>query len=298
MYGMLKYLDKLSLSEARIMAEGYTLGNQDSEIARLEIQATFFEPLTKQTLLNSGLKKGMSCIDIGCGSGSVTRLMAKMVGETGRVVGVDIDNRYLLYCNRSITSRQNVEFIHDDICKSRLDSKKRFDIVYSRFTFHHLTDRREAVRCMKRLTKKSGTVIIQDLDHAPGSWICYPESKVVDTLRKVYVALIKKGGGDPVAGRKLYKLMIDESLNANVECYSPCILMGREPYSSLGWQLAESIKPQILEYGLQSEQEYVKMYEGLKALARDKGSFVTYSRLFSAFGRNRENKDSLSAAPE
>ena len=268
------------------MSEGYVLGNRDSEIARLEMQATLFEFITKQTLLNAGLKKGMSCIDIGCGSGSVTRLMAKIVGQTGRVVGVDIDNRYLQYCNRSVTGRQNVEFIQDDICQTRLDSKERFDIVYSRFMFHHLTNGREAVRSMKRLAKKGGTVMIQDLDHGPGSWICYPKSKVVDTLRKVYVALIKKRGADPMAGRKLYQLMIDESFNANVECYSPCILMGQEPYSSLGWQLAESIKPQILEYGLQSEREYVKMYEGLKALAKDKDSFVTYSRLFSVFGKN------------
>ncbi|MDQ3882910.1 MAG: class I SAM-dependent methyltransferase, partial [Thermoproteota archaeon] len=127
------------------MAKGYVLGNQDNEIARLEVQATFFEPLTKQTLLNAGVKKGMSCIDIGCGSGSVTRLMAKMVGETGHVVGVDVDKRYLQYCNRSIvTSRQNIEFIYGDICNSQIDDKERFDIVYSRFTFHHLTDRRKA----------------------------------------------------------------------------------------------------------------------------------------------------------
>ncbi len=270
------------------MAGEYILGNKDSEITRLEIQATLFEPLTRQTLLNAGLKKGMSCIDIGCGSGSVTRLMANLVGKTGYVVGVDIDNRYLQYCNSNITSGQNIEFIHDDICKSQLDSEERFDIVYSRFMFHHLTDRREAVRSMKRLAKKGGTIMIQDLDHAAGSWLCYPENKAVNTLRKVYVALIKKGGGDPLAGRKLYKLLIDESLNANVECYSPCILMGQEPYSSLGWQLAESIKPQILEHRLQSEQEYVKMYQGLRTLAKDKGSFVTYSRLFSALGRKSE----------
>ncbi|MDQ3851642.1 MAG: methyltransferase domain-containing protein [Thermoproteota archaeon] len=270
------------------MAGGYILGNRDSEITRLEMQATLFEPLTKQTLLNAGLKKGMTCIDIGCGSGSVTRLMANMVGNTGRVVGVDIDSRYLQYCNRNISSRQNIEFVHDDICKSRLDSEERFDIVYSRFMFHHLTDRRQAVRSMKRLTKRGGTIMIQDLDHAAGSWLCYPENKVVNTLRKVYVALIKKGGGDPLVGRKLYKLLIDNSLNANVDCYSPCILMGREQYSSLGWQLAESIKPQILEHGLQSEQDYAKMYQGLRTLAKNKGSFVTYSRLFSAVGRNSE----------
>lgn len=268
------------------MDEGYILGNQDGEIARLQVQAAFFEPLTKQTLLNAGLKKGMRCIDIGCGSGSVTRFMADTVGEDGYVVGVDIDNRYLEYCSRSISSRQkNIEFVHDDICKSRLDTEERFDIVYSRFMFHHLTNKREAVRSMKRMAKKGGSILIQDLDHAPGSWLCYPENKFVDTLRKLYVALIKNGGGDPLAGRKLYKLLIDESLNASVDCYSPCILMGEEPYSSLGWHLAESIKPQILEQGLQNEQEYAKMYEGLKTLANQKGSFVTYSRLFSVLGR-------------
>ena len=77
------------------MDVGYILGNQDCEITRLQTQAAFFEPITKQTLLNAGLKKDMRCIDIGCGSGSVTRLMADMVGDNGYVVGVDIDNRYL-----------------------------------------------------------------------------------------------------------------------------------------------------------------------------------------------------------
>lgn len=270
------------------MDGGYILGNQDCEITRLQTQAAFFEPITKQTLLNAGLKKDMRCIDIGCGSGSVTRLMADMVGDNGYVVGVDIDNRYLQYCNRNISSRQNIEFVHDDICNSRLDINERFDIVYSRFMFHHLSNRREAVRSMKRMTKKGGTVMIQDLDHAPGSWLCYPENKAINTLRKVYVALLKKRGGDPLVGRKLYKLLIDESFYANVDCYSPCILMGQGPYSSLGWQLAESIKPEILEQSLQSEQEYARMYEGLKRLANDKGSFVAYSRFFSVVGRNRE----------
>src|SRR3712207_9344946 len=74
---------------------------------------------------------------------------------------VDIDNRYLQYCNRNISSRQNIEFFHDDICKSQLDSEERFDIVYSRFMFHHLTDRREAVRSMKRLRSEEHTSELQ-----------------------------------------------------------------------------------------------------------------------------------------
>jgi hypothetical protein len=131
-------------------------------------------------------------------------------------------------------------------------------------------------------------VIVQDLDHAPGSWLCYPENKAFNTLRKIYAALIRNAGGDPLVGRKLYKLLIDESLNATIEIHSPCILMGQDPYSSLGWQLAESLRIQILKHGLQSEHEYTKMYEGLKELATHRGSFVAYSRFFSVLGRNRK----------
>lgn len=275
--------------KVRIMAEGYILGNLTSEIKRLEIQAALFEPLTRQTLLNAGLKRGMSCVDIGCGSGAVSRLMAALVGKTGRVVGVDIDDRYLQYCSRlDLASKQNIEFVRHDISKSRLDSKEDFDIVYARFVFQHLRHRREAVHSMKQMTKHSGAVLIQDLDHAPGSWLCYPQNEAFNMLRKIYTALIRKAGGDPLAGRKLYKLLIDESFNASMEIYSPCILMGKEPYSSLGWQLAESLKPQIVKHGLLSEKEYGKMYEGLKKLAKDRTSYVAYSRFFSVIGRHWE----------
>ena len=239
--------------------------------------------------MNAGLKKGISCIDIGCGSGSVSRLMAGIVGRTGRVVGVDTEDRYLQYCIQcNIALKQNVKFVRHDVCKGRLDSKEKFDIVYARFVFQHLKDTRQAVRSMKQMIKKDGALLIQDLDHAPGSWLCYPENEAFNTLREVYVDLIMRAGGDPLAGRKLYKLLIDESLNANLECYSPCILMGHEPYSSLGWQLGESLRPQILKFGLQSEQEYDKMNEGLKKLAKERGSFVAYSRFFSVLGRNKE----------
>jgi hypothetical protein len=79
--------------------------------------------------------------------------------------------------------------------------------------------------------------------------------------------------------------MVEESLEASVECNSPCLQMGHEPYSTLGWRIAESLKPQILSYNLLSEGEYKKLYDGLKLLSNDKKSFITYARFFSVIGR-------------
>jgi hypothetical protein len=61
--------------------------------------------------------------------------------------------------------------------------------------------------------------------------------------------------------------------------------MGHEPYNTLGWRIAESLRPQILGFGLLSEQEYAKMYDDLKQLSLDSKSFVTYARFFSIIGR-------------
>lgn len=266
------------------MAPGYVLGNLAKEIKRLEIQAGLFGPLSREALLKAGIKKGMRCIDIGCGSGSVTRMMSDIVGRTGRVVGVDIDEKYLEYC-RSVITQSNVEFVRDNISDSGLDSIGSFDIVFSRFLFVHLRDKSSAVSSMKRLLRRGGAMVIQELDHSVGSWLCYPENRNVEALRKVYVALLKKSGGDPLAGRKLYKLLVDESLDASVDCYSPCLLMGREPYSSLGWRIMESLKPQILGMRMLDERRYTEMYRDLKQLAKSKVAYVTYARFFSAIGR-------------
>jgi ubiquinone/menaquinone biosynthesis C-methylase UbiE len=266
------------------MADDYVLGNLDNEIARLEIQSGFFEPLTKRTLIRAGIKEGMSCIDVGCGAGTVTRMMANMVGKNGHVTGADLDEKYLRYCRSN--SPTNTDFIRDDICNSSLVEKgKSFDIIYSRFMFVHLKDAKKAVHSMKQLVKEGGTVVIEELDHAPDSWLCHPENQSVDTLRDIYVTLVSKAGGDPLAGRKIYQLLVEESFDTSVECSSPCLMMGHEPYNTLGWRIAESLKPQILSFGLLSEQEFTKMYDDLKQLSLDRKSFVTYARFFSVIGR-------------
>lgn len=267
------------------MTEGYVLGNLDNEITRLEIQSAFFEPLTRRTLLKAGIREEMKCLDVGCGSGSVTRMMAQMIGEKGRVTGVDIDEKYLQYCRNS-KPPANAEFLSDNISNSELAKKgENFDIIYSRFMFVHVKDVRKAVQSMKQLARKGGAVIIEELDHAPDSWLCYPENKSVSDLREIYVNLVRKAGGDPFAGRKIYRLLVEESLETSVECNSPCLLMGHEPYNTLGWRIAESLKPQILNYGILSEKEYASLYQDLKQLSMDDKSFVTYARFFSIIGR-------------
>lgn len=261
----------------------YVLGNRNKEIQRLRLQAEFFEPFVTEALYKNGIKKGLTCADVGCGPGFVTRLLGDIVGNKGHVTGFDADPRYIKFCKRN-NKQDNVSFVQENILEPKYD-KQRFDIVYSRFMFVHLSDKKRALNSLKGLAKKGGIIIVQDLDHGTDSWLSYPKWECVEGLRRIFVKLIKNAGGDPYAGRKLYKLFSDSNLSdIKLDCYSPCIMTGKNNFAELGWRIAESLRPKIIEQGLLDKDGFESLYLELKQLARDKHSLVTYARFFSTSG--------------
>ena len=70
-------------------ANDYVLGHSDRELERLRRQAQLVNPITRQYLIEAGIASGMSVLDIGSGAGDVAFLAADLVGQSGKVVGVD-----------------------------------------------------------------------------------------------------------------------------------------------------------------------------------------------------------------
>jgi SAM-dependent methyltransferase len=71
----------------------YVLGHSDPEIQRLQFQARILEGVTRRLIRESGVGPGMRALDIGCGVGDVSMLLADAVGESGVVVGIDQEPR-------------------------------------------------------------------------------------------------------------------------------------------------------------------------------------------------------------
>ena len=67
----------------------YVLGHSDRELSRLTMQARLLEPVTRQFLLDAGIRAGMRVLDIGSGAGDVAFLAAELVGRSGEVIGTD-----------------------------------------------------------------------------------------------------------------------------------------------------------------------------------------------------------------
>ena len=71
----------------------YVLGHDALEIERLQLQAAVIGSITRRLIDQSGIRPGMHVLDIGCGPGDVSMLLADAVGETGRVVAFDREPR-------------------------------------------------------------------------------------------------------------------------------------------------------------------------------------------------------------
>jgi len=48
------------------------------------------------------LKKGMNILDVGCGTGSISKDIANIVGENGKVTGIDNTENFILGGQKTI----------------------------------------------------------------------------------------------------------------------------------------------------------------------------------------------------
>ena len=94
-----------------------------------------------------------SILDVGCGPGHLTRMLADATG--GRVVGTDISGGMIA---QACESYPDLEFRR--VPAEGLDYDGEFDVVYCNSTFQWFTDAKGALEAMHRALKPGGKIAI------------------------------------------------------------------------------------------------------------------------------------------
>ncbi|HEY6892985.1 MAG TPA: methyltransferase domain-containing protein, partial [Rhodanobacteraceae bacterium] len=104
-------------SDARPTAVDYVLGSTPHEHRRLMSQARLVEPYTERFLRDAGISEGDHVLDVGCGMGDVAMILARLVGPSGAVTGIDRDAPALEAARSRVAAvgYGNVEFVQADI---------------------------------------------------------------------------------------------------------------------------------------------------------------------------------------
>jgi SAM-dependent methyltransferase len=106
----------------------------------------------------------MRVLDIGCGSGDVAFLAADLVGPSGKVVGVDREQKAVDWANARAKSQgtTNVNFVEGDPVKMEFDLK--FDAVVGRLVLMYYPDPVGALRQLTRHVRQEGLIVFQEMD--------------------------------------------------------------------------------------------------------------------------------------
>lgn len=174
---------------------------------RLRVLSRVMQPTTLSLFNRVNVKRGMVCLDVGCGGGDVTFDLAQMVGSEGRVVGTDIDDTKLQLARQDAEAQKlsNVEFQLTDISETR--GEPEFDLVYARFLLTHLSDPKDALTKMQQLLKLGGLVVVEDIDFT--GYFCYPDFPAFRRFVELYTEAVRRKGGDANIGARLPVLLLD-----------------------------------------------------------------------------------------
>ena len=144
----------------------------------------------------------MSILDVGCGPGTITVDLAKLV-PTGKVLGLEYAGDVLEQARSHAKEEgvKNVEFVVGDVHALEYPDAT-FDVVHAHQVLQHIHDPVQALREMRRVTKPSGIVAARDSDYSMFTW--YPEVEGMQFWRKTYLQVARTNGGEPNAGRQIH----------------------------------------------------------------------------------------------
>ena len=144
----------------------YVLGYTAMEHERLIRQAALIAPYTERLFRQAGIGPGQRVLDLGSGVGDVSMLLARIVGPSGEVVGIERDAGSIARAEARASSAGllNVSFMQTDVSDIRSD--KLFDAVVGRFILLFLSDPISVLRGVARLVRSGGVIAFQE-----PSWI-------------------------------------------------------------------------------------------------------------------------------
>lgn len=231
-----------------------------------------------------GLGPGSKVIDVGCGPLGALPTLARIVGPSGVVVGVD-NNQDVLVVGRQTLSAdglEHVNLVHADVNdpnNSKLASLGPYDVAYCRLFFINQRDPRATLRRVASLVRPGGHLIVHELLDDPAYPTFDPPVPAFGRFLHLVYACLRRQGKRPDLARHFSTL----AREAGLQEVSRLELVDSDPRNAVDFLQEQGLgmllvfKRALLTYGLATRDELDHLADEISEAVRvDYREFVSW----------------------
>ena len=211
------------------------------------------DEMTERLLVDAGIVPGMQVLDVGCGSGDVSILLAKLVGESGQVLGLDRDEQSLIAARKRSgqLALTNVTFAQADLC-ALLPGLGPFDAAVGRRVIMYLPDPVDTMRRLAAILRPGGLVVFQEHDSTmvPGRQKPLP---LHEQVHGWIWQTIKREGANIHMGFDLPIVLMQAGLMVENVRAEAIVQTPQIPYPVAA--IVRAMLPRIIQQGVANEEE-------------------------------------------
>jgi len=261
------------------VTQHYVLPSDEEAANRLSLQHLLYETSSQRLILDAGLKPGLSVLEVGCGTGSMTAWFSQAVREAGSVTAIDIHPDYVEQTQEKVRHTQNCKIkvldVHDIA-----ELGETFDFIYCRMVLHHLKDPESVLRQLITCMKPEGLLVVEEPPCIEQAFL-YPHSPTFESFKELILKTYQMNQSRYQIAYTMLSVMQEAGLNIKIQqAFQP--LLGKAE-RKLHLMALRDLSARMMAFGLIDETALDTLVVNLeKALSEAKA--VSHYQLIQVAG--------------
>jgi len=251
----------------------YLLGTHTEELERLRFQHELWRPSAEEAWQRAGITTDARVLDVGAGPGFAALDLARIVGPTGRVLGLELSEAYVA-AGQAMALNEPVPQLelrqHNLLCDPW--PAEGFDLAWCRWVAMFLSDLDPLLHGLKQSVRVGGQLLLHEYVHWD-TFALHPGGQAIARFGQACQRSFREAGGDPDVNRRLPSLLAARGWR--IEELRPLPVAGNGHAMAGLWmqRFVEVYGVRLQELGLWSSRDAAEAQREIAAAASDPGSF-------------------------
>lgn len=262
----------------------YVLGTNEAELARLGFQHQVWAGATVAAWEHAGFHRGATLLDVGCGPGYATFDLASLVGPEGRVIGVDVSQRFIAHVRSEAARRgmTHVETRLEDLASLSVPDAT-VDGAFARWVLCFLPDPGAVISRVARALRPGAAFAVIDYSHYEAFRFA-PPSRAAERVFAAVASSFRAHGGNPEVGMDIPGHM--QAAGLAVRSIRSLTRVGRPGTALWEWPRTffRIFLPTLVADGSLSAPEVAEFWADYDARSADPAAFFTSPPMVEVIG--------------